>query len=125
NRLLDVGDLVALASSHQNVQRLRRLTGQLIIEIDVGDIKRNVLLSVPAKRLLKFLFAHLRQNDVLDDNGVSADSSCYSRCLDLVLVKNVRDDVRHVIQFHDLAIDDRVRLQVLEAETHELEAVAL
>jgi hypothetical protein len=45
--------------------------------------------------------------------------------LDLVLAKDACDDVRHVIQFHDLTINDGVCLKVFVAETDELKVAGL
>src|ERR1051325_109128 len=54
------------------------------------------------------------------------NDSCSNGCgADLVLVEDVRDHVGDVVELHDLAVDDRVSLKVLEAEVEKLEGVSL
>jgi hypothetical protein len=54
-----------------------------------------------------------------------ADSSGYSGRLDLVFVKDAGDDIRNIVEFHDLAVDDGVSLKVFVAETDELKLSTL
>ncbi len=42
-----------------------------------------------------------------------------------MLVKNARYHVRDIIELHNLAVDNRVRLEVLESKVQQLKAVAL
>ncbi len=125
NCLLHVGNLVALAGGHQHVQRVRRTAGDLVVKIHIRNIKRNVFLGVPAKRLVQFVLAHLREDNVLDDHRVAAHAGCDSRGFDLVLVENAGDNVRNVIELHDLTINDGVGLKILKSQVNKLIAVAL
>src|SRR5258705_8014962 len=56
---------------------------------------------------------------------MSAYSGGYFRGLNLVLGEYVGDNIRDVIQLHNLAVHDRVRLQVLVSHAYELEAAPL
>src|SRR5258705_1297689 len=102
------------------MQRLRRLPGEFVVEIDIGDIERNVLFSMPAERLLQLFLAHLRKNYVFDDNRVPAHSGGNAVCPDLVLFEDIGDDVGNVVELHDLTIDYGVGLQILEAQAEEM-----
>jgi hypothetical protein len=42
-----------------------------------------------------------------------------------MFAENVRDDIRDIVQLHNLAIYDRVRLKILIAKAHELKAAIL
>ena len=77
---------------------------------------------MPAERLLQFFLAHLRQHDVLDDDGVATDAGSNTRGPYLVFAEDVSDDVGDVVELHDLAINNRVGLQVFEAEIEKLES---
>jgi hypothetical protein len=42
-----------------------------------------------------------------------------------MLLENARNDVRDIVELHDLTVDDRVRLQVLKTKVQQVKAVAL
>src|SRR5262245_23680051 len=104
------------------MQRLGRLAGEFVIEIDVRDVKRNVLFSVPAERLLQLFGTHLRQHYVLDDDRMAADSCGDAVGANLMFTEDVGDDVGDVVELHDLPVDDRVGLKVFEAQVEKLKA---
>src|SRR3989442_13683415 len=83
-----------------------------------------MLFGVPAKRLLKFVLAHLRKDDVFNDHRMTAYSGGHSGSFDLVLAEDAGDDVSNVIEFHDLPINNCVRLKILESQTHQLKLAA-
>src|SRR4030095_5808794 len=88
-------------------------------------VERNVLLSMPAERLLQLFLAHLRQHDVLHDHGVTTDAGSNSSGANLVFVEDVRDHVGDVVKLHDLAIDDGVSLKVFESQVEKLQRISL
>ena len=114
-----------LASRHQNIQRFGSAAGDLIVEVHIRDIKRNVLFGVPTERFTKFVFTHLWQDDVLDDHRVAADSGCNSRGSNLVFVEDVCNNIGNVIELHDLTVDNRIGLQIFKAQVDQLIRTAL
>ena len=78
----------------------------MIVKIDFRNIEWNVFFSVPGERFPKFLVRHLGQHNVLDDHRMTINTCGHSGGLDLVLVENVADSIRHGIQLHDLAVND-------------------
>src|SRR5260370_27916710 len=92
--LLYVGNLVTLARRHQHVNRIGRGSSNVIIEIDIRDVERNVLLRVPGERFLEFIVSHLRQDDVLHDNRMPLNSSGYLWSLYLMLAKDLANHAR-------------------------------
>ena len=43
NGLFHVSDLVAFACCHENLDGVRGVAGQLVVEVNVGDVERDVL----------------------------------------------------------------------------------
>jgi hypothetical protein len=56
---------------------------------------------------------------------MAANAGSDSGSLDLMLVENAVDNVRHVVELHDLTIDDRVGLEIFKAQVHQVKAIAL
>src|SRR5918993_2894302 len=56
---------------------------------------------------------------------MATDTGSNALSFDRMLAKDARDHVRHVVELHNLPIDNRVRLQVLVAEAHEVNYAAL
>ena len=106
NRLLQIRNFVTLASSHKDVDFVRRAASNVIVEIDVRDIKRNVLFRMPREGFLQLVLGHLRQDDVLDDHRMTVDAGSYLGRLDFVFVENISNGSRDRIQFHYLTIND-------------------
>ena len=79
---------------------------------------------MPGERLFQFVCCHLRQNYVLDDDRVTVDARGHFHRLDFVLVEDIRDRGRDVVQFHYLTIDNRIRLQRLVTQADELKVSA-
>src|SRR5687767_7725837 len=55
---------------------------------------------------------------------MAAHSCRNSGSLNVVLGKNACDDVGDVIKLHDLPVNDRVGLKILESEIHQLKVAA-
>ena len=106
NSLFQVCDFIVLASGQKHVNSVGRTTSNVVVQIHFRDVERYVLFSVPGKRFLKFLVRHLGQHNVLDDHRMTINTCGHSGGLDLVLVENVADSIRHGIQLHDLAVND-------------------
>ena len=70
-----VGDLLLLGRDQQHVHRAGRgagaLSHDLVVEIDVLNVERDVLLRLPVDRLGELGLGHLRQRDLLDDDRVA------------------------------------------------------
>jgi hypothetical protein len=56
---------------------------------------------------------------------VATDAGSNTRGSYLVFAEDVSDDVGDVVEFHDLAVNNRVSLEVFEAEIEERETGAL
>src|SRR5439155_8304866 len=125
NCLLQVRNFVALARSQEQMNRILRIAGNVIVKVDVGDVEGNVFLCVPRERLLKFFAGHLRQDDVLNNYGVPINAGGYFRGLDFVLIENISDSVRNRVQLHNLTVYDAIRLQAFIAQTQELKVTVL
>ncbi len=72
--------------------------------------------GVPAKRLSQFVLTHLRKHDVFHDDRVATNSGSNSGGLNLVLGKDACNNIRNVIELHDLTVNYCVWLQVLESQ---------
>jgi hypothetical protein len=56
---------------------------------------------------------------------MTADARRDAISFNLMLAEDVGDDVRDVVEFHDLAVNYRVRLQVLITETDQFKTATL
>src|SRR6187397_1861854 len=84
-----------------------------------------MLFGVPVDRLFELLFAHRRQDDVLQDDRMAANTSYYAVRIYLIVHTNTADNVGHDIKLHDLSIDDRIAGQVFKAETNQVKVIQL
>ena len=71
-----VGNLFLLRRDEQDVHRALRVGARagvenLVVEVDVLDVERDVLLRLPVDRLGELGLGHHRQVDLLDDDGVA------------------------------------------------------
>ena len=67
-----------------------------------------MLFGVPGKRFFQFIRGHLRQNDVLHNHRMTVDTRGDFRRLDFVLVEDSGNSVSDRVQFHYLAVYDRI-----------------
>ena len=108
-----VGDLVLLRRDEQHFHAaLRVLPGpgieNLVIEVDVLDVERDVLLGLPVDRLGELGFGHRRQGDLLDDHGIAGQRGDDVLRLELLVGKEAADGVGHGAAIDDGAVDDAV-----------------
>ena len=73
-----VGDLFLLRRDQQHVHRALRVGAgagveNLVVEVDVLDVERDVLLRFPVDRLGELGLGHHRQADLLDDDRVARE----------------------------------------------------
>jgi hypothetical protein len=71
-----ISDLLLLGRHQEDVHRVAAAAGvapvhDLIVEVDVLDVERDVLLGFPVDRLGELRVGHHRQRDLLDDDGVA------------------------------------------------------
>ncbi len=129
-RLRDRGrvlaDLVLLHRDEQHVHVPARAAAldHLVVERHVLDVERDVLLRLPVDGLGQLLGAHLREADLLDDDGVARDAGGDVARLDLVLLEQTLDRVDHRSRVHDRAVDDRLGGERLDPDVQELVLVA-
>ena len=121
-----LADLVLLDRDEQHVHVPARAAAldDLVVEGDVLDVERDVLLRLPVDGLRELLGAHLREADLLDDDGVAGDAGGHVARLDLVLLEQALDRVDHGPGVHDRAVHDRLGGQRLDPDVQELVLVA-
>ncbi len=103
--------------------RQARPLEDLVVEVDVVDVERDVLLGFPVDRLGQLGLAHHRQADALDDHGVTRQRGRdRRRGLDPAALEQPLDRLRDQLGVHDRAVDDRLRGQRLPAELRDLVA---
>src|SRR5438132_2183994 len=83
-----------------------------------------MLFRMPREGFLQLVLGHLRQDDVLDDHRMTVDAGSYLGRLDFVFVENISNGSRDRIQFHYLAINDRIRLQAFISQAKQLKVSA-
>jgi hypothetical protein len=105
------------------MRRVRRVVRYLIVKADIGKVVRNVLFGMPVDRFFKFVLAHRRQDDVLDDDRVSANAGHDLRGVDLKVGADVLDNIGNDIELHYLAVNDSIVGQVLVAEGNQTKLV--
>jgi hypothetical protein len=122
-----VADLVFLRGDQQHFHAALILTGagleDFVIEVDVLDVERDVLLGLPVDRLREFSLGHRRQGDLLDDHRIARQ-----RCRDVfglepLVAEQAADRIRHGAAIDDGAVDDAVGGDRLDA--HRRDAISL
>ena len=93
-----VGDLFLLRRDQQDVHRPLAAGGvarveNLVVEVDVLDVERDVLLGLPVDRLGQLRLGHHRQRDLLDDDGVARQRRGDVLRLDAAAVEQAADGV--------------------------------
>ena len=122
-----VGDLLLLRRHEQHVHR-RLAAGRpaglddLVVEVDVLDVERDVLLRFPVDGLRDFGLGHLGNGDLLDDDGVARERRRDIAGLDLAAVEEPADRVGDGRAVDDGAVDDAVGRHRLAAEGGDLVA---
>ena len=124
-----VGDLLFLRGDQQHVHRPLAAGGvaaveDLVVEVDVLDVERDVLLGFPVDRLGELGLGHHRQRDLLDDDGVARERGGDVLGLDAAAVEQAADRVGHGGAIDDRAVDDAVGRHRLGAEAGHLVALA-
>ena len=124
-----VGDLLFLRRHEEDVHRALAAGGvpfveNLVVEVDVLDIERDVLLRLPVDRLGELRLRHHRQRDLLDDDGVARERGGDILGLDAAAVEQAADGVGDGGGVDDRAVDDAVRGHRLAAEIRDPVALA-
>ena len=121
-----VADLVLLHRDQKDVHRVARPRFEdNVIEVDVVDVERDVLLGLPADRLRQLFGGHRGKADLLDDDGVARKGGPE------VLIAHVRrrnepvDRVDHEGRIHDRPIDNRLRREGFQTRFDQPVAPAL
>jgi hypothetical protein len=82
----------------------------LVIQVDVLDVERDVLLRFPVNGFREFVLSHDRQRDLLDDHGVTGQRRTDLLGLErLVAVEHSADGFGDRSRVDDGAVDDGVR----------------
>ena len=121
--VLVVVDLLLLRGDEEDAHRLPRSARveDDVVEVDVVDVERDVLLRLPPYRLGELLFGHRRELDLLDDDRVARNGDGDVRVLDPGRREKAGDGLDDERGIHDRAIDDRLGREVLEPCLDELE----
>ena len=115
-----IQNFVFLHRDEQHVHlRVHRLE-QLVAEVHVGDVERNVLAGFRRDALVQLFFGHQRQRHALDDHGVAGNRGRYVFGFNFFGVENLADGVGDLRRVHDGAVYDGVLRQRFRAETDEL-----
>src|SRR5262249_24977463 len=96
------------------------LSEDLVVQVDVGDVERDVLLRFPADRLRQFLVALDRKRDLLDDHRVARDRRGHTLVLDVLLVEDPVDRIRDRQLGNDHAVDDAVGGKWFHSKAYQL-----
>ena len=82
-----IADLLLLRRDEQDfhaaLRIARRRGDDLVVEVHILDVERDVLFGLPVNRLGQLLLGHHRQVDLLDDDGVARQRRHDILCLDL------------------------------------------
>src|SRR5690606_7595267 len=90
-----------------------------VVETDVIDVERDVLLGLPPDLLREILRGHRRHLDLLDDDGVTGQRGGETRGLDPGRGDQPVQGIDHERGVHDRAVDDRLRRQGLDPQALE------
>jgi hypothetical protein len=107
--------------------RVRPGTGveDLVVQVDVLDVERNVLFGFPVDRLVELRLGHDRESDLLDDHGVAGERGAdVLRLEGAVVLEHVADGIGHRPRIDNRAVDDGVGGDRLGAVRHDPEALA-
>ena len=124
-----VGDLFFLRGDEEHVHRPLLLAGgagveNLVIEVDVLDVERNVLFRFPVDRLGELGLGHHRQADLLDDHGVARERRGDFLRLERFVLEEPPDGVGDGGAVDDGAVDNAVGGNRLDRKGDDLEAFA-
>jgi hypothetical protein len=124
-----VGDLFLLRRHQQDVHGARRLLARagvenLVVEIHVLDVERDVLLRFPVDGLGELGLGHDRQVDLLDDDRVAGERSGDFLGLERLVLENTADRVGDRGAVDDRPVDDAVGRHRLDRKGHDLETLA-
>ena len=125
-----VADLFLLRRDEQHVHAAARIgTGagieNLVVEVDVLDVERDVLLRFPVDRLVQLRLGHHRQRDLLDDHRVAGERGAdVLRLEGFVVLEDAADRVGDSAGIDDGAVDDRIRRHGLAAERRHTESLS-
>ena len=96
----------------------------LVVEVDVLDVERDVLLGLPVDRLGELRLGHHRQADLLDDDRVARERRGDVFGLERLVLEQAADGVGDGGAVDDRAVDDAVGRHRLDGEGDDLEALA-
>ena len=96
----------------------------LVVEVDVLDVERDVLLRLPVDGLGQLGFGHHGQADFLDDDGVARERGRDFLGLERLVLEQAADGVGDGGAVDDGAVDDAVGRHRLDGEGRDLEALA-
>ena len=123
-----VGDLLFLRGDEQDVHRALpadvAAVENLVVQVDVLDVERDVLLRFPVDRLGEFGLRHRRQRNLLHDDGVTRERRGHVLGRNLQAVEQPADRVDDSGAVDDGAVDDAVRRNRLAAKRRDFEGLA-
>ena len=108
-----VGDFFFLRRDQQHFHRALRVGAaagieNLVVEVHVLDVERDVLLGFPVDRLVELGGGHHRQRDLLDDDGVARERGRDLLRLERLRLEDAADRLGDGGAVDDGAIDDAV-----------------
>ena len=116
-----VADLLFLGGDEQHFHAAARVRAgagvqDLVIEVDVLDVERDVLLRLPVDRFGQLRLGHHRERDLLDDDGAPRQRGAHVLGLEGTALEDALDRVRDRGGVDDGAVDDGVGGHRLDAE---------
>ncbi len=117
-----VQDFVFLDGDEQDVHLILGGLEQLVAEVHVGDVERNVLAGFGLHAIEEFVFGHQRHADALDDDGVAGNGSGHVFRLDFLIIEDRDDLLGDRRSVHDGAVHDGVLGEGFDAVTDQLVA---
>jgi hypothetical protein len=125
-----VANLLALGRDQQHVHAAARIRAgarveDLVIQVDVLNVERDVLFGLPVDRLVELGLGHDRQRDLFDNHGVPRQRRAHILRLErLAAVEQASDGVGHRRRVDDRTVDDAVGGKRLGAERDDLESLS-
>jgi hypothetical protein len=126
----DVGvlvDLVLLDCDEEDVhlpffRRFDRLQN-LKVEIDVVNVKGDVLLRLPVDRLFQLVLGHGREADLFHDHRVPGETHAGLLALDLVFPDDIHEGVDDGAGIHDGSVDNGLGGDGTDSEVFQLKSL--
>ena len=118
-----IQNLVFLDRHQQNVHLRIHGLEQLVIQVHVGNVERNVLAGFGLDAVVKLFLGHHRQRNSLDDHRVARNRRGHVLGLDFLRLENIADRAGDQRRVHDRAVHHRVLRQRFQPKTDQFIAL--